>query len=70
MEANPAETYVTADGNVPVIPGSAEVADTQIAVSAVVGDQKVTQPPLFGDHMQIPTVRLISSGTPTVLVAW
>src|ERR1700727_1473462 len=66
-----AEVYATADGSLPVIPTSGvEVTGQQKAISAATGFQRVLTPPLFGDHMAIPTVRLLSAGTPTVTVEW
>jgi hypothetical protein len=66
-----AEIFVTADGNDPVTPsGSTEVPDQQRPIPAVLGAQVVLQPPLFGDHMAIPSVRFLSAGTPTVTVEW
>ncbi len=66
-----AEVYATADGSLPVIPGSsAEVSDNQQMISSVLGGQIVMQPPLFGDHMAIGTIRMISAGTPVVAIEW
>ena len=66
-----AEIYATADGNDPVVPTNAvEVADQQRVIPAILGFQLVLVPPLFGDHMAIPSIRLLSVGTPTVTVEW
>jgi hypothetical protein len=65
-----AVVYATVDGSFPTIPGAGEIPTTQRSLPAVAGGQVVLQPPLFGDHMVIPTVRLQSAGTPTVLVEW
>ena len=66
-----AEVYCTADGSLPLIPGSgAENPSGQQMLSSVLGGQIVMQPPLFGDHMAIPIIRMLSAGTPTVLVEW
>jgi hypothetical protein len=67
----PAEVYGTADTSTPVIPGNeVEVPGTQFMVSAFISDRIVIQPPLYGDHMVIPTVNLLSAGSPTVSVQW
>jgi hypothetical protein len=66
-----AEVYATADGSLPIIPGTgAENSGNMQMISSVLGGQVVLQPPLFGDHMAIATIRLLSAGTPTVLVEW
>jgi hypothetical protein len=70
--ANAATVVVTADGSYPSLP-SAGVTNTQgaVVISGVAGElMGVVQPPLFGDHMAAPTLRLASTGTPTVLISW
>jgi hypothetical protein len=65
------EVYATADGSLPVIPlNDVEVPDGQIAMPAVIGAQAVLRPPLFGDHMAIPTIRLLSSVAAVVSITW
>lgn len=71
ISGTPAVIYVTADGTDPVIPSSGvEVTGSQKALPALLAAQTVISPPLFGDHMAIPSIRLLSVGTPTVLVSW
>jgi hypothetical protein len=70
MISSPAEAYVTADGSLPAIPSSTEEPGTGQVLAGVTGAQIVLQPPLFGTHMAIPTLRLVSSGTPTVAIEW
>lgn len=71
MLSGPATVYATADGNDPVVPSSGvEVPGSQIVLAGVLGQQIVLSPPLFGDHMAIPTIKLISAGTPVVSLGW
>ena len=78
VSGTPAEIYGTADGSLPVIPSSGvEVAGSQRTIPAVLGAQLVIVPPLATapglagpTGRIIPTVRLLSNGTPTVLVEW
>jgi hypothetical protein len=71
ISGTPAVVYATTDGSAPVVPSDGvEVVGTQQALSAVLGAQLPLNVPLFGDHMAAPTVRLISAGTPVVLVQW
>jgi hypothetical protein len=66
-----AEVYVSVDGTLPVIPGNnVEVPGGQIMLASAFNSQAILAPPLFGDHMAIPTIRLLSAGTPVVSVAW
>lgn len=66
-----AEVYATSDGSLPVVPvPGTEVSDTQQMLSSVLGGQIIMQPPLFGDHMAVGAIRLVSTGTPTVSVEW
>lgn len=69
----PAEVYATTDGISPIVPTpGSEVSNvtTQRTLAALLGAQVVLQPHLYGDHMVVPTVLLLSAGTPTVLVEW
>lgn len=67
----PATTFATADGSTPVIPtDGVEVSSAQRAIAGATGQQEVLVPPMFGDHMAIPTVRLLSAGTPVMSVEW
>lgn len=71
MQSSVAETYCTVDGSTPVIPtAGVEVPFMQRALAGVAGDYVILHPVLYGDHMQIPTVQLISAGTPVVSVEW
>lgn len=71
LSGTAAVVYATADGNNPVVPSDGvEVTGTQQALPAVLGASLPLNAPLFGDHMTNPSVRLISAGTPTVLVQW
>lgn len=66
-----AEIYGTADGSLPVVPtNGVEITNEQFTVPAFEPLQTVVAPPLSGGFMTIPTLRLISAGTPTVLVQW
>ena len=70
-QAGTTEAYVSVDGSLPVVPTpGVEVPTQQNALPAVVGAQTVLKPPLFGTHMVIPTVRMVSSGSPTISVEW
>lgn len=71
LSGTPAVIYATADGSLPVVPNSGtEVPGQQKVIPAVLGASQVLVPPLFGDHAAIPTIRLLSAGTPAVLVSW
>lgn len=71
VAGTPAEVYATADGSAPVIPTSGvTIPSGQQALAAVLGDVIVLEPPKFGDHMVIPTIRLLSAGSPTVVLEW
>lgn len=71
MWSSPAPVFGTADGSLPVVPSNVtEVPGSQRALAAVIGQQMVLDSPQYGDHMANATVRLVSSGTPTVLVSW
>jgi hypothetical protein len=65
-------TVLTDDGITAVIPSSTELPSVvnQRTLSSLLGAQAVLQPRLYGDHMVVPTISLISAGTPTVLVEW
>ena len=70
-DASNHEVYATCNGETPVIPTlGVEVADTQKMVPGGLGMGSTLYPRLYGDHMVIPTVQLISNGTPTVVVSW
>lgn len=74
------EVWATADGSNPVAPSSGvKVSDAQIALPAVLGVRDVLMPPLTPlsappavgpPGRTIPSVRLLSAGTPVVRVAW
>jgi hypothetical protein len=68
----PATVYGTTDGTLPSFPtNDAEIPDQyQFMLSAFVSDRVVVAPHLYGDHMVIPTVQLLSAGTPTISVQW
>jgi hypothetical protein len=70
--ANPATVVATADGSAPTVPVGTTTNNTAgaVIIPGVLGQQGILQPPLFGDHMQVPTVNLASTGTPTVIIAW
>jgi hypothetical protein len=78
MEANAAETYVTCDGTLPVVPSAGvEVTGSQRCLAGVVGVQLVLQPPFVappgaaGPPGMVPAIiQAISGGTPTILVEW
>jgi hypothetical protein len=66
-----AEVYITSDGTNPGIPTSGvTVPGSQQTLSAALGSVAACQPPQFGDHMAVGQIRLLSAGTPTVLVQW
>jgi hypothetical protein len=72
IEANAAEVWATADGTYPTQPGvsSSTAPANQVTIAGVLGAQGVLQPPLYGDHMAVPSIRLASAGNPIVLVEW
>jgi hypothetical protein len=71
-----AEVYATVysdDQALPVFPTQGVELSSiaqQRTLSALLGSQIVLQPRLYGDHMVVPSISLLSSGTPTVLVEW
>lgn len=71
MISGAAEVVATADGSTPVLEsGTPEAGEAVQALPPVVGAQIVLEPPLAGDHMNIPVVKLLSAGTPVVLIEW
>lgn len=65
-----AEVYVTADGSYPSTPSATNNLSDLRVIPGVLGAQVVMQPPLFGDHMVLPTLNFASAGTPTVQIEW
>jgi hypothetical protein len=70
MISSAAEAYFTVDGSNPMAPTTTTDPGTKKVLAGVVGAQIVLSPPLFGDHMAIPTLRAASSGAPTVQIEW
>jgi hypothetical protein len=70
MMSSPAEAWFTVDGSLPVAPSGTENPTTQKTLAGVTGAQIVLQPPFYGDHMVIPTIRAASSGSPVVEIEW
>lgn len=71
MISGAAEVYASADGSYPTPEAASDETNTAVQVLApLVGAQTVLEPPLAGDHMTLPTVKLLSAGTPVVLVEW
>lgn len=71
ITAAAAEVVVTADGSYPTLPSNGVTNNTNaIVIPGVLGQSGIIQPPLFGNHMQIPSLNLASTGTPTVLIQW
>ena len=67
----PAEIYVSIDGSTPIVPGNnVEVPSGQVMLASAFNSQAVLQPPFFGDHMALATVRILSTGAPVVSVEW
>lgn len=74
----PASVAITTDGSLPVLSSSGvEVLGVQAVLSGVAGASAVVQPPLQiapgtagPAGRAIPTIRLLSAGTPTVRITW
>lgn len=63
--------YYTLDTSTPVIPSNdVEIVGTQQVLAGLAGQQCVIQPRLFGDHMAIPTLLVLSAATPAVAFEW
>jgi hypothetical protein len=71
--ANVAECWATANGQDPVVPsGGVEVTDGQTTLSGVLGlaGARVLHPPYPAGQPVQPNIRILSQGSPTIVIEW